>query len=399
MNRSLPCLTLLCSLLAPLAALAERAPLQSDVERCTLAAQSRGALVQGRPQLTLLLRKSGQVYAAFARAAGGLEDLPLLRCFSQVATRWELPAAPLDSRRPFDLTLVPGGTVLSSRQSRQGRAAVFLPDLRTTAEERALEAVAAQQSLVMGPDATAAERGEALRMVGRAAEAAQVLREALEENPADPLALRSLATLLAAPGALQEPEAARGLAERLAALDPDSAAASEATLAACLAQRDDACTVAAWRAAKESPDLAPRARALLEHAEAAREAAARFQVAEAAKPQPCAPDATEEERALCVVRLCLDEGAQSWASALSAQNGEVYRLADWRSKAAGPGRVWVIRPIASDTGGQSPQRSQHDAVWLVKVGGEVTVTAVSPEARQITRAHSRCGGGRLALAR
>lgn len=391
--------SLVCCAVVPAGvAFAARGPLQSDVDRCALSAQARGVLLLGKPQLTLLLRKSGEVYAAFARAGGGLEDRPLLRCLAQVATRWEFPAAALDSRRPFDLTLVPGGTVIGSGSSRQGRASVFLPDLQATAEERPLDEGAAQETLLFAPGATLAEQGEALRMVGRAGGAAQALRTALEENPADPLALRAFAALLAGPGPLHDPAEARSFAERLAALDPEGAGAHEARLAACLAEGDDECVVAAWHGAKESQDLAPRARAMLDHAGPARAAAARLRLSDAKRPPACQDSRTPEEQALCVVRLCLEEGTQTWASALSEQNGERYRLAEWRSKAASPGRVWVIRPIASAEGGEG-SRSQHDAVWLVKVGGDLTVTAVSPEARQITRGHSRCGGGRLALAR
>ena len=391
MTRSLLLFPLLAALSSP-AAFAFRLPLQSDVDRCALQAQGRGAAPQGRIQLGLLLRKSGQVYAAHVRAQGGIDDRRLQRCLATVATRWQFPEAELDSRRPFSLSMVPGGTTITTRGSQQARPSVFLPDLSQTDVEQPLEADVARASLEVLDGATHAERGEALREVRAFTEAIVELRVALEESPSDPLALRALSQALVElhPGMPEQLSEARSAAEQLLALDPESAAGHEALLRACLAAGDDACAFASWQAARSAPDLQPRARALADLTLPTRAAASRLQAqAIAAPPKPICGDAEgTEQQALCVVRLCLDEGTWSYSQALSSQNGERYRLDAWRAHDAGGGRVVVTRPISADT---DRPASRHDAVWLVKVGGEIKVTPVSAEARQITARGSRCG--------
>ena len=388
MTRTWPLLPLFALLVSP-AALALRLPLQSDVDRCALEAQGRGVPTQGHLQLELLLRRSGQVYAAFTRAAGGLDDLRLQRCLSTMATRWEFPEAELDSRRPFDLAMVGGGT---SALGRQLRPSVFLPDLSVTAAELPLQPEVAQASLELLEGASKAERGEALLLVGQLEEATRTFRAALEDSPSDPLALRGLSqALIERAGDLRE---ARELAERLQALEPDGAAGHEAMLRLCLAAGDDACAFAEYRAARAAPDLPPRARALAELGDRTREAALRLRLAAAtAPPPPCADAASSEDQALCVVRLCLGEGTSAYAEALAQQNGERYRIDAWRTHDAGAGRVVVTRPIVADPGGlQAPGRlgGRHDAVWLVRVADEIKVTPVSPEAHQISASANRC---------
>ena len=403
MIRSLLLVSVLAALWSP-AAFALRPPLQSDVDRCALEAQGRGAAPQGRIQLSLLLRRSGQVYAAHVRAAGGVDDPRLQRCLATVATRWQFPEAALDGRRPFSLSMVPGGTTITNRGSQQTRPSVFLPDLSQTDAELPLEAAVARASLEVLDGATHAERGEAMREVRAPAEALAELRLALEESPSDPVALRALSQALVelaqvvdqaagAPAALAE---ARSAAEQLLALDPESAAGHEALLRVCLAAGDDACAFGSWQAARAAHDLQPRARALSELTGPTRAAAARLQALALASPPPapvCGGDQGSEQQALCVVRLCLDEGTWSYSQSLAAQNGERYRLDAWRAHDAGSGRVVVTRPIVADAGRPG---SHHDAVWLVKVGGEIRVTPVSPEARQITAQGSRCGSRAVA---
>lgn len=379
-------------LFASTAASATRLPLQMDFDRCTLAAENRSELLQGRARLELLVRRSGAVYAAFVHSASGIEQHPrFLHCLANAAVLWELPAVATDYQRPYVLSFVHGGADIDfSPEHYQhgdsfnvpGRTSTFMPDINDPAPLVAADAKLAQDTLEVRDGATDAERGTALLAVGDPARAIPVFRAALGRDANDALALRGLAHALAATGGdLKE---ARALANQLVELAPQEVSGHEALLHVCLAAKDDACAVAQFRAAKAAPDLAIRSRALALLQEDTRAAAARLAGASrAAAADPCADQPDEASGALCAVRRCVDEGTVAFARELSAQNHVTLVPGDWSAQRVGEGRYLVKRAIAG--GGE-----RHDALWIVTIASELTMKPASGEARQITLRHSRC---------
>lgn len=380
-------------LAALLVASSARLPIQQDFDRCTLAAEDNGnRSLQGHLRLELLIRKSGEVYAAFASAEHGIEDRRLERCLTATALLWKLPAVPVDYQRPYVVSFAPGATAVDNSlysagqgSTVPGRTSVFLPDPNDPPPLAEVDTRVAQATLEVDDHATDAESGTAQLAVGRAKQAVEAFRRALAHDSTDLVALRGLAEALSSTDALAE---ARATAEKLVALEPDGVGGHEAMLTACLALRDDECAFAQWRAARAARDVAPRSRALAALQPAAQAVAERLRVAQGVD-DPCGAPKTAQDEALCAARRCLDAGSAEYAKEISAQNHLQYELQPWTVKSFGGSRMVVTRTIASASG------DRHDARWLVKLGDELVLTPASAEARQISLRHSRCAARSL----
>jgi tetratricopeptide (TPR) repeat protein len=369
----------------------QRLPMQSDFDRCVLRiADSGNQHIQGRLRLELLVRESGEVYAAYVHSEKGVEDRRLERCLVTTALLWKLPAVSIDYSRPYVLSFVPGGTdfdfsdpVYQSGQhyAGQGRASVFMPDITDAPPPAELDARAAQATLEVAEFATEAEYGIAQLEVRRYPEAITALRHARETDPDDELALRGLAVALAESGSnLRE---ARFLAERLVNEHGDSEASHEALLRVCIAAGDDHCVFDEWKAAREARDLAPRSRQLAAQQPLVEKAAARLR-AWAKSQDACALAENDRDRALCVVRRCLDPGTTAFADELSGEKQSLFEAKPWRADKAREGRLVVTRPLADG-------KEEREPRWLVKIGEQtVTMTPTNEDARHITMRHSAC---------
>src|SRR5438105_10385827 len=189
------------------AALAERPPLQSDLDRCTNAAQSNGrdTNLQGRIRLQMLIRPNGRPYASFVLSETGITDRHLERCLSNVPMLWVLATSTLDYAWPYQMSFVPGGERIAGgagfgSTTQQSTPSAFMPDLNSPPGYEPLNVAAAQATLDIIEDATPAERGTAELAVRRYPEAISAFREALKNSSADKLALRGLAQALAERG-------------------------------------------------------------------------------------------------------------------------------------------------------------------------------------------------------
>ena len=423
------------ALLCTGAARAERLPMQSDVDRCAKRASDMGdSSMQGKVRMQLLLRKTGQVYAAYihSRSVG---SKVLERCFTNQALLWQYEAQAIDTAAPYPLAVMSGGSeaggMAGTVSVHQGSAppSVMMPSTRPVVEPAELDEKLAQQTLEILENATAAEQGQALMAVHKYAEAIAQFRGALGRDPSDALALRGLSqALVETRGDLAE---ARTLAERLGSAAVGSVVGPEAMLRVCAAQKDDLCVFKGWKAATGNRlDLAPRSRIIQELQPLAQAAAERLNAAAKARAEggapatapatsaapaaappaaapvgagaaaapavssdPCATETGDEKQALCVVKRCLDEGSVLYAKELSAQNGVDYVAGEWRTKAVGAGKLLVTRPIAPKTADPAAvaPTGRHDAIWLVKLGDQFSIAPSTSEARQITLTHNACG--------
>src|ERR1700736_2079769 len=69
-----------------------RPPMQTDFDRCVLRIQDTGnEHIQGRLRLQLLVRASGEVFAAYVHSEKGVDDRRLERCLAATALSWKLP--------------------------------------------------------------------------------------------------------------------------------------------------------------------------------------------------------------------------------------------------------------------------------------------------------------------
>lgn len=398
---------------------AERLPMQSDVDKCAKRASDFGgdSSLQGRVRLQLLIRKTGQVYAAFVHSTKGIDNKVLLGCFANTALLWGLQPVAVDYSAPFPLTLVSGGADSGGQSSTFGvhsgasAPSVFMPSSRPEVEPADLDEKVAQATLEVKEDCTSAEQGLALAAVQKYPEAITHLRTALAANDRDLLALRGLSqALVESKGNLVE---ARALAEKLSSAAVDSVVGPEAMIRVCAAQKDDACVFEQWKKVKLQPDLGPRSRGISEMQPLVQSAASRLAVAAkdraavtplpgsqgsapggaadpatgaAAAADPCATEQGDERQALCVVKRCLEEGSISYAKELSGQNGVEYVAGDWRTKLVGAGKMLVTRPI----GPKSGEAARHDAIWLVKLGEQFSIAPSTSEAKQITLKYNAC---------
>jgi len=400
-------------LLSSGAALADRPPLQSDFDRCTNAAQSAGrdTNLQGRVRLGLLVRATGRPYAAFVWSEAGITDRQLERCLTNIPMLWEISPAAIDYAWPYPISFVPGGERIADgvgfgSTTQQASPSAMMPDLYSPPGWVPLNVAAAQATLDIIEDATAAERGNAELAIHRYPAAISAFRDALSKNAGDKLALRGLAQALAESGGdLKE---AAATAKRLLELDPNGEQGHEAMLRVCVAAKDDACVFTHFNLANRAKDLSLRYLVLRDELKPlAEQSAARLreqkgqasaantagatgggQQAQAAPQDPCAAEKTEEQQALCVVKRCLDEGTVLYARELGEQNHVEYQLGDWRAKTVSPGKLLVSRPIAPkdrDKGG-----GQHDALWLVSIGDQLVMHPSNTEAKQISLQHNRC---------
>lgn len=363
-----------------------RLPLQSDFDRCALLAADHGnENLQGRVRLELLLRSSGNVYAAFVHSAAGIDDKRLFACLTGFALLWKLPPVAVDYQRPYELAFVPGGTEIDMsplqyqagiHYAGQGRASVFMPGIDDPAPSRPPDVALAQRTLDVAEWAEESERGIAELVVGRTPQALSSLRAALERDPSDPIALRGLATALAGTGEVGE---ARAAADLLAAVRPGSVVAAEAMLRVCIAAGDDPCTFRSFNAASHAGDLGPRSRLVAELQPRAEQAAARLreQAAVARKNDPCAALADSKALATCLVRKCLDDGLAAWAAERKMDPGA------WTISPAGEEKFVATRAMGS--GASDPR-------WVVVLGTRsVKMSPVNEAARQVSVRHSRCG--------
>ena len=403
-----------------------RPPFQTDFERCALRADDAGnRSLQGKPRLELLIRKTGNVYAAFIWSEGGIEDRRFQRCLASMGPLWVFPNVASDYQRAFAPSFVSSGSEVSTDLhsgaglTGSSRVQTFLPDINDLPEPTPLNIKAAQETLDIADWATQAERANAETVVHLYPQAIEHARQALAENPNDPIALRALSQSLAESGGdLIE---ARKAAERLVSLDEASEMGHEALLRVCLASKDDRCVFEAWKKARQAPDLQPRSRLLAElqgptqiaverlrqagpsgaatTASAAQRAGASSgappAAAAAAPPDPCASEQGDEAQALCVVKRCLDQGSADYAKELSSQNGLSYAAGDWRAKKVADGKLLITRPIlpkAAKPGDPAPAGDRHDALWLVNLTNaeQFVMRPTNTEARQITVRHNRC---------
>jgi hypothetical protein len=397
-------------LLSSGAALAERPPLQSDLDRCTNAAQSNGrdTSLQGRLRLQMLIRPNGRPYAVFVWSETGITDRPLERCLSSMPLLWDLSPSTLDYVWPYQMSFVPGGERIAAgvgfgSTTQQGVPSAMMPELNSPPGWEPLNVFAAQATLDTIENATPAERGSAELAVHRYPAAVAAFRDALSRNSGDKMALRGLAHAIAESGGdLKE---ASATATRLLELDPGGEQGHEAMLRVCLAVKDDACVARHFNLANKAKDLSLRwlilrdeLKPLAEQAAARLRERGKAQASSAATPgagaqkdnpqDPCAAEKGEELQALCVVKRCLDEGTVLYARELGEQNHVEYQLGDWRAKMVSAGKLLVTRPIVPkdrEKGG-----AQHDALWLVSVGDQLVMHPSNLEAKQISLQHNRC---------
>jgi hypothetical protein len=392
------------------AALAERPPLQSDFDRCTLATQSGGRdpNLQGRVRLQILIRATGRPYAAFVWSEAGITDRQLERCLSNLPMLWDMSPSALDYVWPYPISFVPGGERIAGgggfgSSSQQGTPSAMMPDRNAPPGWEPLNVAAAQATLDIIEDATPAERGYAELAVHRYPAAIGAFRDALGNSAGDKMALRGLAQALAESGGdLKE---ASATATRLLELDPNGEQGHEAMLRVCLALKDDNCVFTHFNLANRAKDLSLRWLILRDELKPfAEQAAGRLR--ERGKTQanatggpgpapqrdipqdPCAAEKGEDQQALCVVKRCLDEGTVLYARALGEQNHVEYQLGDWRARRVSSGKLLVTRPISPtdrEKGGAS-----HDALWLVSIGDQLVMHPSNLEARQISLRHNRC---------
>ncbi len=396
---------------------AERLPMQSDVDKCAKRAADFGgdSALQGTVRLELMVRKTGQVYAAFVHSTKGIESKVLESCFANVAVLWAYQPGPVDYFAPYPLTLVSGGSdtggATASFGVHSGAAApsVFMPSSQPQVEPTELDEKVAQATLEVKEDCTSAEQGQALLAVHKYPEAITQFRASLASNATDPLALRGLAqALVESRGDLTE---ARAVAEKLQSAAAGSVVAPEAMLRVCAAQKDDPCVFEQWKKAKAQPDLGLRSRIIADLQPLAQASADRLTAAARSRSaglapvagagssptaatapaapaaDPCATEQGDEKQALCEVKRCLEAGSVSYAKELSQQNAVEYVAGDWRMKPVGPGKLLVTRPIGPKTG----DAARHDAIWLVKLGEQFSIAPSTAEAKQITLRYNACG--------
>jgi hypothetical protein len=392
--------------------------MQAEFERCVLRAEDAGnRTLSGRVRLELLIRRSGNVYAAFVWSEHGIDDRKFERCLTNSAPLWVFPPVAVDYQRAYSTTFISSGSAISTDLhsgaglTGNGRASVMLPDINELPEPTPINVNVARETLDLAEWATQGERAYAETVLQLYPQAIQHAREALATDPSDPIALRALSqALIESHGDAVE---ARKLAERLVSIDPQSVQGHEALLRVCLATQDDRCAFEEWDKARTAPDLVPRSRLLQAlhgptqlaverlkrkvaqaRSAAAAEANARPVDQPAAPPDPCAVEQGEEAQALCVVKRCLDQGSADYAKELSSQNGLPYAAGDWRAKKVAAGKLLVTRPIElvpPTSGEPGPQGPRHDALWLVMGSGDQLLMRPSnTEAHQITLRHNRC---------
>ncbi|MBS2025828.1 MAG: hypothetical protein JST92_25790, partial [Deltaproteobacteria bacterium] len=234
--------------------------MQSDVDRCALNAQDKGSSsLQGKVRMQILVRKDGQVYAAFAHSTKGIDDRPMLRCIANNALLWKYQPASTDSWAPFPLAFTTAGQDASGMTSSLGLHAaqtapqVFLPERHPKVDPADLDEKLAQETLDVLPDVTSAEHGLAMAAVHKVPEAMADFSAALAKDPNDVLALRGKAELIAEThGDLNE---AAGLVHRLVEAAPNSMFGPEASIYVCAALKNDLCVVDAWRALTTSAEV------------------------------------------------------------------------------------------------------------------------------------------------
>ncbi len=398
--------TLILSMLVALASKAERQPMQSDFNRCAQAAvdSGGGGDVQGQIRLELLIRKGGRVYASYVNSERGISNRRLERCLTDRALLWDLSLteAPLDHRRPYQLTFVSGGeesggtTATLGSHSGQTPPEVMMPDINSPPPPEPINLEVARSTLEIAEFATPAERGQAELAVQRYPEAIKEFRAALgSAGEVDKVALRGLSqSLIESKGDLKE---ARALAEKLVAIDPASEAGHEAMVRVCLKERNDRCAFEEFNKAQHCKDNEQRNYFLKDELRPGVEAAvARLNTgpakgaAAATSLDPCAREEGEEKQALCVVKRCLDLGSAAYAKELSTQNGVEYLAGEWRTKLVSTNKLLVTREITatSKLGGATPQ--SHNALWLVTLGDQLKMQPTNSEARQITISHNAC---------
>jgi hypothetical protein len=392
--------------------------MQSDMDKCAKRAASFGAdaALQGKVRLQLLVRKTGQVYAAYIHSTIGLDNKVLNSCFVNAALLWLYQPVAVDNTAPFPLSVVSSGaetggaTNAAAIQSGSVAPTIFMPSAQPVVEPADLDEKLAQGTLEIRDDCSPAEQGQALLAVHKYPEAIAQLRLALASNPVDTIALRGLSqALVESRGDLAE---ARSAAEKLETAAPGSVVGPEAMLRVCAAQKDDLCVLEQWKK-KGQPDLGPRSRIIADLQPLAQAAADRLAAAAraraagqapatpaaapaaasaapapaaAAAADPCATEQGDEKQALCVVKRCLEEGSVVYAKELSQQNGVDYVAGEWRTKSVAPGKLLVTRPIGPKAG----DAARHDAIWLVKLGDQFSIAPSTGEARQITLSHNAC---------
>jgi len=397
---------LIVSLLVAASAKAERLPMQSDFNRCAQAAVDTGGGgdLQGQIRLELFIRKAGKVYAAYVNSAKGITNRKLERCLSDRALLWDfsLTEAPLDYRRPYQLTFSPGGSSAGGTsatlgaQSGQTPPDVMMPDINSPPPPEPIDLEVARATLEVAEFATPAERGMAELAVQRYPEAIKEFRAALgSSGEVDRTALRGLSqSLIESRGDLKE---ARALAEKLVAADPASEAGHEAMVRVCLAEPNDLCAFDEFKKAKGAKDTKQRGYVLRDELQPGVQAAAARLQSAAGKPgqapaaaDPCAKEEGEEKQALCVVKRCLDAGSAAYAKELSAQNGVEYLAGEWRTKQVSTNKMLVTREIAAAGKPGEPVPQGHNALWLVTLGDQLKMMPTNSEARQITISHNAC---------
>ena len=400
---------LVALVLAPLAAWADRPPLQTDFDRCANAAvgAGAGADLQGQLTLSLLVRRDGKVYAAYVAGEKGIQSRKLERCLSSQALIWVLPEAAVDYHRGYGpISFAPPGSSAGGNSTRVGAAqsqtaaSVFLPELANPPPYEPPNLEVARQTLEVADFATPAQHGLADLDVKNYDLAIKSFRGALSQNANDTEALRGLVQALAESGGdLKE---ARQLAERLEQAAPGSVVGHEAMIRTCLAARDEKCAFEHWKPANAAKDFGPRSRLFKDELQGpVQQAAADLRAAQpkasasdkpaegaagVASGDPCAEVQGDEQQVLCVVKRCLDAGSVSYAQELSKQNNIDYEAGAWRVKPVGQGKMLVTREIATKT--TPPQ--QHNAMWLVKYGDQLVMQPTNVEARQITLTHNAC---------
>src|SRR5256885_3528714 len=168
------------------AARAERPPLQSDLDRCTNAAQSNGrdTNLQGRLRVQMLIRPNGRPYAAFIWSERGITDRQLERCLSNMPMLWDLSPSTLDYVWPYPMSFVPGGERIAGgagfgSTTQQSTPSAMMPELNVPPGWEPLNVAAAQATLDIIENATPAERGSAELAVHQYQPAIAAFRDAL----------------------------------------------------------------------------------------------------------------------------------------------------------------------------------------------------------------------------
>ncbi len=373
----------------------ERQPLQSDFDRCLKAARDFGnPSLAGSMTLKLYVDADGAVPFAFINDQTGLDSPQFDHCVLDFMALTKFQGEGLDYLRPY-------GKVSVGRES-----GVMLPDFKDIPKEP-LDVQKAQSTLEFADWADDVDKGWGYFYTQQYDKAVGQFRGALQKKADDTRALRGLASTLAAQGGDANLKEARDTAAKAIQLKPDSEATHEAMMRVCIAAKDDACIFEEFEKARKEPDVNVRSIELATMQDAAKGAADRLQGEEHQKheeevqkqkaaaearakkldPKGCSkmPEGSEE-RTLCFVQTCFEDGGVAYADSLKGLTGAEYKAGAWKIAETKGGKLKVQVPIRAE-GAQN-----HDAHWEVQQqdNGGYTMKPLDIDANNIQTQHNAC---------